>query len=181
MELNMDVILRNSEKIEIIKKHSWPSLKVAMAPTVETTAIDVSQCWFDDSILVSWLPAHILSSSVSHKLSHLSTQGKGPKNNVRYNWEKLPTSLRYFQQQSRVWQDPHLSLSQNYLQTGCMRRVFVQHWLWGSVTPEVAASVPPWSLFLPSGLRPDLARWRGTSPIKAAHCDKAISFPSASL
>lgn len=52
---------------------------------------------------------------------------------------------------------------------------------WGGVSLEVAASVPPWSLFLPSGPRPDLARWRGTSPIKAAHCDKAISFPSASL
>lgn len=53
--------------------------KALLASIVGTTAIDVSRCWCDESILVTWLPAVILSSSVSHKLPHLWRQGK--KNN----------------------------------------------------------------------------------------------------
>lgn len=116
-------------------------------------------------------------------------KGKRAKN-------KLPTSFIHFhlnisevfstirQNLTRIDTSPFtpfLELFVDWVNEGKWTRLTVWQCEWGGVSQEVAASVPPWSLFLPSGPRPDLARWWGTSPIKAAHCDKAISFPSASL
>ncbi|KAI3367787.1 hypothetical protein L3Q82_026621, partial [Scortum barcoo] len=67
--------------------------------------------------------------------------------------------------------DAYQDMASIALDTGCLTILCVPGGGCLGATPKT----------LPSGTRPDLARWRGTSPIKAAHCDKAISFPSASL
>lgn len=165
-----------------------------VAPTLGTTAIDVSQCWCEGKgalwmVRSTWWPGCLQFYHPHLFLLNIFLHaGKGKRAKKQTSNLIRPLSSEYlwgiFNNETEFDTSPFtpfLELFVDWVNEGKCTRLTVWQCEWGGVSQEVAASVPPWSLFLPSGPRPDLARWWGTSPIKAAHCDKAISFPSASL
>lgn len=156
--------------------------------TPETTSVSVDVkmlwCWTPCSILVACLPACsaicVMKHSGSLELYHPpSVSPKRPHHSPKSIRKKSESGIQQRIHTSQIIAFPFVEWT-----TESAWAALAAAWrrVWGGVsleaaclraTPEASSSPAAPGLTLPTGL--------GTSPIKAAHCDKAIYFPSASL